>query len=311
MGGRFEGLQYVRGIAACLVVLFHALVNSKRPGFGECGVDLFFVLSGFLMWQIGRRDTPYQFALKRITRVVPLYWTATIVVFAAALLGLTGRIKADPGHLLLSLAFLPYQSPVGVYPLLIVGWTLNYEMFFYLAFATTLGLRRQAEILTVGFLVLASLHPFATGLVTAFYTDPIILEFVLGVWLGRAYQKLPASSVFGVGLAALGAWLLLQPLGELRPFAWGLPAALTIAGVLMIEKSGALPVVPGLRLVGDASFSIYLWHPFAIAALQSAAPGVAVLFAVGLLFGLVCYFCVEKPVTWTTFQLKQFRFAAR
>lgn len=311
MGGRFEGLQYVRGIAASLVVLFHALVNSKQPGIGECGVDLFFVLSGFLMWRIGRRDSASGFMSKRVLRVVPLYWGATLTVYLAALMGLTGRIQAEPLHLLFSLAFLPYSSPVGVYPLLNVGWTLNYEMFFYLAFAATLGLRRQAAVLTGLFASLAALHPFSTGIVTSFYSDPIILEFALGVWLGVLYDRLPANAVAGALLVALGAWLLLQPLHDLRLLSWGLPAAAVIAGVLMIERADALPRVPGLRFLGDASFSVYLWHPFAIAALQGRQPGVVALLAAGLLFGLIAYFLIERPVTWSIGQLRQRSLAFR
>lgn len=311
MGGRFEGLQYARGIAACLVVLFHALVNSKQPGLGECGVDLFFVLSGFLMWRVGRNDSTYGFMSKRVLRVVPLYWTATLVVYFAAVVGLTGRIQADPVYLLLSLAFLPYSSPVGVYPLLNVGWTLNYEVFFYLAFAATIGLRRQAVILTGLLTTLAMLHPLAAGVATSFYTDPIILEFAMGVWLGVLYERVPANAVVGSLLVAAGAWLLLQPLQDFRFISWGLPAAGIIAGILMIERAGALPRVPGLRVLGDASFSVYLWHPFAIAALQAGQPGVTPLFAAGMLFGLTAYFLIEKPVTWRIGQLRQLRLAFR
>jgi len=128
----FVGLQYLRAYAALLVVFFHAAVNAQS-GFivGEAGVDIFFVLSGFLMWRITNEQTAaLAFLRNRIRRIVPVYWIASLLVFVLAELGLTSRIVADLGHLLASLFFIPYKGPGGVYPILIVGWTLNYEMFF-------------------------------------------------------------------------------------------------------------------------------------------------------------------------------------
>ena len=143
-------IQYLRGVAALMVVLFHVLDSSGRlgeavvlPAFpaGEAGVDLFFVISGFIIWHTSRDPglTPGRFMTKRIKRVVPLYWfftlaMAAIVIVAPSLLRTT---VFEPMHVIASLAFVPYLHPTlhAYNPLVFVGWTLNYEMAFYVAFA--------------------------------------------------------------------------------------------------------------------------------------------------------------------------------
>ena len=105
---RLIGLQYLRAIAATLVVLFHAAVNTKASfGFGTFGVDIFFVISGFLMWAITDEHTrPWSFLRDRVRRVVPAYWVATLTVFVGVSLGLFHNTKGGAAHLCLL-----YTSP--------------------------------------------------------------------------------------------------------------------------------------------------------------------------------------------------------
>lgn len=300
----FVGLQYLRAYAALLVVFFHAAVNAQS-GFivGEAGVDIFFVLSGFLMWRITNEQTAaLAFLRNRIRRIVPVYWIASLAVFLLAELGLTSRIMPDFGHLLASLFFIPYKGAGGVYPILIVGWTLNYEMFFYAVFAACLGLRRKyiPMVLTALFVGLAGLGPFADGSIFAkFYTNPIILEFVAGIWLAVALEKTPDRRI--------GALLLLFGLlgtlagGELpRIIGYGVPAVCCVWGMLAIERDGGLPSIPMLRFAGDASYSIYLWHIFAISLLAPFLRGfpfsTLALFSAGLALGIAGWFALERPI---------------
>ena len=149
---RIYTLQYLRALAALAVVALHGAnrVADALPAalasvlaLGHAGVDLFFVISGFIMWSIARDAaiSPATFLARRIIRVAPPYWIATLVW-----VGLVSAIGYDwitvtAEHTFLSLGFVPHFSPTfwdRVWPVVMPDWTLNYEMFFYLVFAGTL-----------------------------------------------------------------------------------------------------------------------------------------------------------------------------
>jgi exopolysaccharide production protein ExoZ len=297
---RFESLHYTRGAAALMVVLFHALVNSRQPGVGFAGVDIFFVLSGFLMWKIGRDSRPSLFLMKRALRIVPLYWLATSIIFMFAEFGFTNRVKPDLGHLVSSLLFVPYATDYGVFPLLQVGWTLNYEVAFYLVFALTLSTRYQAETITGLFVALSILHPWATGTVATFFTDPIILEFVAGIWLARAHRFLPARIDVGLALVGFGLVYALTPDSSHTLLGRATCAVAIVAGGLIVERSGRLPRIPALAFLGEASYSIYLFHLFAVGALFKYHPGAPALFAASVVAGIGGYYLFERPLLQLT-----------
>src|SRR5947209_976295 len=126
--GRLHNIQYLRGIAALGVVAFHAALTAGVPfRMGAFGVDIFFVISGFLMvaiTNVNSRQAP--FLRDRIVRVVPLYWIATLVVYLA-----DRRYTSGPDQLVSSLMFIPRGHSADApwfFPVLNVGWTLNYEM---------------------------------------------------------------------------------------------------------------------------------------------------------------------------------------
>jgi exopolysaccharide production protein ExoZ len=180
------GLQYLRAAAALGVVGFHASENSHlNLDLGQAGVDLFFVLSGFLMWSITEAPTtPMAFFIGRIRRIVPVYWIATCVVLVGALFSLFPAITLNTPHVLSSFFFIPARSPSNghIWPLLVPGWTLNYEMFFYLIFSLVLFLPRRIQLLVMitifgGLVASRALAQFPVAELT-FYSDPIILEFI-------------------------------------------------------------------------------------------------------------------------------------
>ena len=145
------GIQYLRALAALAVVVFHA---AERSGYafaiGAAGVDVFFVISGFIMWVIADRRplSPGRFLADRIRRIVPVYWLATGVMVAGALAGLFPNLVLTVEHVVASLAFVPARSPStgALWPVLVQGWTLNYEMFFYLVFAASLVLPARLRL---------------------------------------------------------------------------------------------------------------------------------------------------------------------
>ena len=145
------GIQYLRAVAALAVVVFHA---AERSGLnfvvGAAGVDIFFVISGFVMWTLAatRPVSTWAFYRDRLLRIAPLYWIVTLVMAVGALAGLFPRIRLTADHVIASLAFVPHRSPSNgeIWPLLTQGWTLNLEMFFYLIFGLILFLPRERRL---------------------------------------------------------------------------------------------------------------------------------------------------------------------
>jgi exopolysaccharide production protein ExoZ len=270
----------LRGAAALAVVAYHAL-QWASGGFdvGRAGVDVFFIISGFVMWHVtaGREVSPAAFLWRRFTRVAPPYWIATLTVLAAALIWPNFLPEVRPGwrHLALSLAFIPHLDPRGLpFPTLPPGWSLNYEAVFYLMFAAALaGPRRwRGRVVLSG---LTALTAFGFLFPEPYYTlllNPMLLQFAAGMGLGVAaeYRRLPSIAVGWAMIAiALVIWAVERPLGlftELwRPLLWGIPAWLTVTGALAIECGGGLARLPpriahALKTLGDASYATYLAH---------------------------------------------------
>ena len=280
-------IQYLRGIAALMVVWFHAAEQLPRlktliPNtFGNSGVDLFFVISGFIMviTTTGSAISPIEFMRRRIIRVVPLYWLLTLAMVGAALVApaLFRTLIVTPATLVESLLFVPHYSnsfPTMAWPLLVPGWTLNFEMFFYLVFALSLALPVRWRVPGLagafGALVAAGLllGPFDAAPARV-YTSLIMLEFVAGAaiakwWLQHRAEPPRALSAIAI---ALGFVLLLardsQPLGTGTQM---LGAVLVVFGAL--NSAFASLKLPLLRVLGDSSYSLYLTHLFALGVLR-------------------------------------------
>ena len=303
---RLLGLQYLRAIAATGVVFFHATGAAGAPWrLGAHGVDLFFVLSGFLMIAItdgGAR--PWAFFKDRFLRVAPLYWIATAALILVGLVGIAPGMALDPVRIAASFAFIPYGEVNArhiVLPILPVGWTLNMEMLFYTVFALALFLPRyRMTVLTcaLGGLVLAGFVLRPTGL-AAVWVNPLMLEFLAGGWLGMAWVR-PGQRrrILAFLLVAMAVWLFV-------PTGWiGVPVTLIVAAVLFLETRGSIPTWRPLLLLGDASYSIYLWQVFplllvfrlgAYFAIPLGVLAVATVVA-ALGGGVVAYFLIERPL---------------
>ncbi len=260
----FRSIHYLRGIAALLVAIFHSFSNAHfmipdvhNVYWMRGGVDIFFVISGFVMVQStqDKNITPREFVWNRIKRIVPLYWIASLAM-----------ITQFDGHWefkLLSLIFIPAINPGNglMQPLLEPGWTLNYEMFFYLVFSLTLLVSQNWRILTVALCfsaMVASGIVFDGGEVFQFYTRPILLEFVLGMVIAHYRLKFPGWTIL-VGLLAM---MILIQLPVDRLWSFGIPAAIIVGGALGMEEE--LPKLRVFDLLGSASYSIYLFHLLAL-----------------------------------------------
>ena len=281
-----SSIQYLRGIAAVMVVWHHATnqvpgVAEYFPGqFGTSGVDLFFVISGFIMVVTTSGDMrPVDFWRRRIVRVVPLYWLLTLAMVAVALAmpSLFKTLKVAPVTLVQSLLFIPHYSQAfddRIWPLLVPGWTLNYEMFFYAVFGATLYLPRERRLtlLTTGFVFLVligyAFGPFASAAAQT-YTSPMLLEFLAGAWIALAWQRgrLQPSAALSLILIVSGFIFLAfrdQPL--LGPLTQLLGATMVMAGALCPSFSRFKSRT--LHAIGDSSYSLYLTHIFTLGLLR-------------------------------------------
>ena len=337
-----QNIQVLRCLAALAVVLHHLQLRLHHdigsPVFsfaGRAGVDVFFVVSGFIMFHTTRNNdrTMFQFWTDRAIRIAPMYWLATWAVAILFWLNLHPiDVKAlAVKDILADMIFLPsYRADGDPYPILDVGWTLNYEIYFYALFGLTFFLRSQLAALGalcvwfVGTSLVRALGPELPHALD-FYFEPITLEFAAGGALAMLYRRdLPmlaaAGKFFGWALVAAGAFVLAADLvlwGEfvnwnptLRLFAYGVPAALIVAGALLLEKSGVSARSPALLLLGAASYSIYLVHQLALQYMTMSlelvwpkpdAAGIAALAAAGfvaaVLAGLAVHLWIEKPFT--------------
>jgi exopolysaccharide production protein ExoZ len=289
-------IQVLRGIAALSVAVRHSQHEAGTlPGLSfhawdpipwSAGVDVFFVISGLVMVYSSQRlfarpGSSRVFMTRRVARIVPLYWASTTLYLAVVLAApaLLNQSYFNSWFIVASYLFVPFRRPDGVIqPVYELGWTLNYEMFFYALFAAAivLPLRRATAtvILSLVLLVLAGCLVQPLSGPFAFWSDPIILEFAMGVALGLAVSRglkigLPVRLVLAA--AGLGGLMLAPAATDLtpgltRPLVYGVPAALIVMGTGL----GAANHAPEGRFVrwasavGDASYALYLFHPFVI-----------------------------------------------
>lgn len=331
--GKLQSLQVLRAFAATLVVWTHAeflvarLVSSdassaRQPSaIGAFGVDVFFVISGAVMIltarsSFGRRGARWAFLRRRLARIYPVYWVYAGLITVA--LWLSGQ-RPPLGYLLESYLLVPVFNEAGkLRPVLGVGWTLSYELYFYLAFAVALffDLRR-------GLLALAAILACGVGAAriwdgpdagTAFFSDPIVVEFLAGVGIGLGashLSRLPRSLGPVLAAAALTCWALLpEPAPGDRWLLWGPLATLLVLGAVSAERTGLWRRYPRwLVALGDASYSLYLLHPLlfiAMAALGTRLPVVdwltpggtiAIAIATSAIASLPAHWLIERRLT--------------
>ena len=330
----YTGLQILRFVAAMLVAVMHITqaISIHITGRGETvywgtgavGVDIFFIISGFVMMMStskvpfhGERrfDNAWIFIKRRILRIVPLYWFYTLLKTALVLTLPALAVKSiiDPGHLAASLFFVPVAAPWGlIQPVLPVGWTLNFEMLFYVVFAAAIaiGAPRVRWCLLV-FLCVFVLARFLPGSIPlTFYAQSIIFEFIIGVAFALALLRWGAAPAgAGAMLLAAGAVFTFgmgwDPDSD-RLFPWGVGSAAIVLGTLWLErviadKRWAKP----LAFLGDASYSIYLSHTFVVPACVLAlrklgfADPLAIFVVTSLVVmaaGSASYLWLEKPL---------------
>lgn len=332
--GEIIGIQAMRYIAALAVLVDHYVIRLCEQGtlpnsvlplayrLGGMGVFVFFAISGFVMVltnrdKFGQPSNGPDFFARRLIRIWPMYFVATIIVFGA-------RYGADPlytfGNLLKSLLFIPYIGVEDLYrPILGKGWTLNYEMFFYAVFALCLCVPKKIG-LTLAALVLVFLganHGSEGGVLWKFYADKIVLFFMIGMVLGYLvnetrvrwphFRSAGAAVIAGVAaftLALFAGRLPLPPAGQEAVMF----IAITVSLYAVCFKDSRFRnggVARTVALLGDSSYSLYLFHGFIMVALNAVLnkigsfPPAVLMLAVCVAATIGCaliHLYLEKPV---------------
>ena len=272
-------IQILRFFAALAVVAFHAWGvapdgfkvpdNAIAFALSYCGhgVDLFFVISGFIIFYATHRATltPAEFLRRRVERIAPLYFFVTFAVIVLAMtfpatFGTEGWYT--PRHILKSLAFIAFTD--GEMPVVYMGWSLEYEMYFYLAVALLMALTcdvwRNIVMIFSALAILGRIPGVDATLGNyAFFVDPMILEFVLGVIAASLFVNGRVSWPISVAAAcAVAAVFVAEPAN--RVIVSGIPSACLVTAAAFVSRKRINPSWPELALarLGDASYSIYL-----------------------------------------------------
>jgi len=344
-------LQALRAVAALLVLLSHVMILEQKYApadallprmffFGGSGVDLFFVISGFIMVSVTRGYSPStaasgSFLYKRVSRIYPLYWiysAAVLVVYFFAP-NLVNAVQNNQVNIFSSFLLLPDT----LMPLINVGWSLRHEMYFYLVFGLFLVFvhERTLPLAVVCWSFIVLVGWFTLGERNATFSlifHPYTFEFILGTFVAfacnRRYLKLliPAMIVGGAMFAipfVFFAWseqiaLMVFEHPWWRLFFFGLPGALIVYGCVGLEMAGRWVAPRWLIAIGDASYSLYLTHVLVASVLgrvwvKLAFSGtlaqmvfLAMMFGGCIAWGLISYRCIEKPLLEKSRHLRQF-----
>jgi exopolysaccharide production protein ExoZ len=276
--GRLANLQLLRIMAALAVVLHHVRwhapvfdksFNPLSITWGHSGVDVFFVISGFLMVYIIRngRLGPGEFILRRFARVWPLYAVMTLTVAAIVTFApLYYKGDADPAYVIKSMFFIPTARAMDghYYPVIGPGWTLNLEIAFYTLFGLSLFFRRWVFALAVlgtGFMLASHYSSIPAFHFYSAASGGIFLEFFLGVGLGLLYlRKIRVPAIVAATMAIVGTVLIIFPPPVPRHIGIGLPALMVVFGALYMPSPNNPRIARLFNFLGCTSYALYLSH---------------------------------------------------
>jgi exopolysaccharide production protein ExoZ len=343
-----NAVQAIRALAALMIAYLHAIglqvhpsqpFHQHIPGLMDvlsAGVDIFFVLSGFIITHsasryFGGREALH-FLKKRFLRINPVYYIATLLFLAISSHWLVkNHLLPTTPAILKAIFLLPVADNKWSLCILPVAWTLSFEWFFYFLFALAILTRARDKViflLVLGTILIAGhyLLPVPDDRIR-FITNPMLLEFLLGMLIYRCYTLLTPTPTLAASLTIAGILLLVYHgffgktyLGDptyildstlvLQRFLWlGVPAGLLLSGCVFLEKSGALSFLWNNRVInrlGDASYALYLTH-YTIYSIGEAITlrfrptsnadlSVCIWLFLAITFGLLFYRTVERPL---------------
>jgi exopolysaccharide production protein ExoZ len=320
-------IQILRAVAAAAVVGHHVALKISRTFYGgegdiffvgNAGVDLFFVISGFVMClsSDGKTVTAGKFLVERAARILPVYWIVTVFALIVYIVS-PDKVNASGGVTGVVESF--FLVPSGVRFLVQNGWTLSYEFLFYIIFAAALcfGLRFRYLLLMVVMSLLAAAGYVAnfSGVYLKFLTSPLLIEFVFGVFAYLIYKKFNGNRWFSICALlffsiSMSLIFMARESYDEREVFFGVPALSALLFSLSLE-----PYFSRFRLnrpfrvlasLGDSSYSLYLIHPFVLVLVVMSIKSISrhfssieiagVMMALCLISGFLFYKIVETPV---------------
>jgi len=347
-GTKIEAVQVLRGVAALAVVALHAMaIERKYAGgdallpewfrFGASGVDLFFVISGFVMVTVtrgrfGRINEVLRFLWGRVTRIYPTYWvyffiTLSVFLWQPSWVNTSLHQQANVWASFLLL-------PTDTLPLVMVAWSLVNELWFYFVFAILLFFPEKA--------LLPSLCVWAAGILAVnlfvdtsgftptalIATHPFTLEFIIGslvaIFVRTEYaRKLPAGLFWGmlivvaIGLIQADAANVLEANRVKRALVIGGLFGALLGSCVALEAKRALRIPTFMRLNGDMSYTVYLSHVLVLSVIGKIwlaigpAPGLwdnavvcTIMFTAVVVYGWIAYRLIEKPMVDLSHRLR-------
>jgi len=288
---KVQNIQGLRGLAVLLVVFSHMLVMEGKYAqpdhvlpelfmIGASGVDLFFLISGFVMVAVTRSSFQskiniQKFLYHRVTRIYPLYWFYSVLILGVYLAqpSLVNSSQGNQVNILASFLLIPQN----VLPLVNVGWTLIHEMYFYFVFTMLLFLPKNSLFIGLTcwevIVLIGSIYlPLANSPFINIYFSPLTMEFIMGAFVAIFYyNRSIQGNAKAYALMAFSTWIggyyIFQTIsGEITPSGWvrvlvfGIPSALALYAVLLYERINGTMMPKWISKTGDASYSIYLSH---------------------------------------------------
>ena len=340
---KINTLQLLRAVAVILVVHCHVLdfqTGSWQQhffylqNFGAAGVDIFFVISGFIIYVVSLQYVQDKrgvyFFIKRLIRIVPVYWIVSLIGFI--MYYFRTHMLVNTGSVLKTIVFFPFfDKPVYYHPILVQGWTLSFELLFYsvVSIAIFLGGRKYMSFAGLFFVAAICLN-YATSQhshVLNFIGNGIMAEFLFGVAAGAIFlsgikmSSLVTTVLIVAGIAGFVATIFFGygniseavntndgSLSVQRSIVWGLPSFLLVLGFVMKEKARPVKIHPFWLAIGNASFSIYLIQGLLIGSLyvrwknwglgEKVLPDLQVIISmiITIAFGYAFYKLIELPL---------------
>ncbi len=315
------GVQYLRGVAALMVVLFHSspmvrnFIGMTTLAWGEFGVDIFFNISGFVMMHsvitAEKSTSSIAFIKNRLIRIGPMYWLMTSLMTCILIIKPTAFNSAvlSMDHYALSMLFIPHFHPGiegAVLPMLVPGWTLSYEMYFYIVFSAALLLPHfflfgwVLGVLAVVNIIARSgfIEQSATSM---FLGNSIVYEFTCGMFIALLSRRgIYIPKWFAViALPLASSLIIFASSADNRFVTVGLSATIILYSTLSFVVPTKKVVLSFFRLLGDSSYSLYLSHVFVIGLVSILWRKVFAVHAIETYLSAVLYLllCCASSIT--------------
>lgn len=319
MENKLIGLQWLRAVAVLLVVGWHVMVKAnvlnitseQYFAIGNAGVDLFFIISGFIMAHtLQKQESGCVFFVKRLARILPLYWLFSLIALIIYIYN-PNMVNSHAEHTTILNSFTLF--PIENHAMLIdVGWTLRYEFIFYSLLSICLIFRKDTGLKLCSIILLAL--PFTSyvfnhkGFYFDFLTNEILMEFSFGIIAYYASRNIYVNPIIAI---LLGVALLLTLENYTpylhRTFKYGVPMLLILVGTLRLNQKGNNYISKVLSITGDASYSIYLSHMFTLGIailvsrkvlLETKFDYLFIPFSIlaSTIVGIVIFYLIEKPL---------------